>query len=258
MYEEIRKKYKLIYDHHTHTLYTHGKGSILDNVRVAHEKGIPEIAITEHGPGNYFCGFKLKDMDNMKRDIEEAKREYPDVNVLFGIELNLVRNYPYIDINPDFLKQFDIVLCGFHYSCKNGGTIANWLWKVTHKELRYHIIEDMYQADMSMLLVKNTSAMVSAILNNKIDILTHVGDKGPFDICDVCEACEKAGTLLEINLKHKHLNREELLIAKNYNVNFVISSDAHDPKDVGTFEPQLKLALDCGIDINRIVNVVER
>lgn len=258
MYEEIRKKYKLLYDHHTHTRYTHGEGTILDNVRVAHEKGIPEIAITEHGPGNVLYGFKMKDMKKMKEDILEAKEKYPDVNVLFGIELNLVRNYPYLDMDQELLKEFDIILCGFHYSCINGGTIGNWLWNITHKGLHYKKVDGLYQADMSMLLVKNTDTMVKAVENSKIDILTHVGDKGPFDICDISKACENSKTLLEINLKHKHLNEEELMIAKDYDVNFVISSDAHNPNDVGTFEPQLELALKCGIDISRIVNIEKR
>ena len=35
-------------DYHTHTTYTHGKGSIEDNVKCAIAKGLKEIAISEH------------------------------------------------------------------------------------------------------------------------------------------------------------------------------------------------------------------
>ena len=38
--KSIISKYRMVYDHHTHTTYSHGKGSILDNARVAHEKGL--------------------------------------------------------------------------------------------------------------------------------------------------------------------------------------------------------------------------
>ena len=48
-YDDIIKQYRMIYDHHTHTIYSHGKGTILDNVRVAAAKGIRSIAITDHG-----------------------------------------------------------------------------------------------------------------------------------------------------------------------------------------------------------------
>ena len=49
-YEETVNKYRMIYDHHTHTVYSHGKGTIEDNVRVASEKGHSSIAITDQGP----------------------------------------------------------------------------------------------------------------------------------------------------------------------------------------------------------------
>ena len=47
-FDEIIAKYRMVYDHHTHTTYSHGKGSIADNVRVAAAKGLKSIAITDH------------------------------------------------------------------------------------------------------------------------------------------------------------------------------------------------------------------
>ncbi|MDD6540033.1 MAG: PHP domain-containing protein, partial [Firmicutes bacterium] len=43
-------KYELVYDLHTHTTYSHGKGSVEDNVREAFNKGLEYIAISDHGP----------------------------------------------------------------------------------------------------------------------------------------------------------------------------------------------------------------
>ena len=59
-YEETVNKYRMIYDHHTHTVYSHGKGTIEDNVRVASEKGLSSIAITDHGPGHLTYGIKME------------------------------------------------------------------------------------------------------------------------------------------------------------------------------------------------------
>ena len=36
-------------DYHTHTTYSHGKGSVADNARAAAAVGLKEIAITDHG-----------------------------------------------------------------------------------------------------------------------------------------------------------------------------------------------------------------
>ena len=93
---------------------------------------------------------------------------------------------------------------------------------------------------------------------NHIDILTHPGDKGPFDIDNIARACEDTGTFMEINAKHPHLSVEEIRIAAKYDVKFVISSDAHVPENVGLYEPQLLRALDAGLDPERIVNIRAR
>ena len=46
------KNYIMRWDHHTHTIYSHGKGKVIDNVREALSKGLDSIAISDHGPGH--------------------------------------------------------------------------------------------------------------------------------------------------------------------------------------------------------------
>ena len=43
---------EILADYHTHTVYSHGKGSIEDNVKVAISKGIKKIGISDHGYKN--------------------------------------------------------------------------------------------------------------------------------------------------------------------------------------------------------------
>ena len=40
---------KLTADYHTHTIFSHGKGTILENALSAKEIGLKSIAITDHG-----------------------------------------------------------------------------------------------------------------------------------------------------------------------------------------------------------------
>lgn len=244
--KDIVSKYRMVYDHHTHTTYSHGKGSILDNVKAAHEKGLKSIAITDHGPGNFFYGMKMKLIPQMREDIKAAKEIYPDVKVFLGVEANTILKVPYLDVRPSEWDKLDIVLAGYHFAVMGSGMVPNRLGLKSQS-----------------LLVQNTDMILNALYysedcGNHIDILTHPGDKGPFDIDNIARACEDTGTFMEINLKHPHLSVSEIKIAAKYDVKFVISSDAHVPQNVGIFEPQLLRALDAGLDPERIVNIRAR
>jgi len=61
-------------DYHTHTRYSHGKGSVKDNAQAAYEKGLKEIAITDHGFGHIFFGVKRKKIDEIRQKITEAEK----------------------------------------------------------------------------------------------------------------------------------------------------------------------------------------
>lgn len=239
----IISKYRMVYDHHTHTTYSHGKGSIIDNARVAHEKGLKSIAITDHGPGNFLYGMKMKLIPEMRKDIREARALYPDVRVFLGVEANTILKVPYLDVKPSEWEKLDIVLAGYHFAVMGSGMVPNRLGLKSQS-----------------LLVQNTDMILNALYycedcGNHIDILTHPGDKGPFDIESIARACEDTGTFMEINGKHPHLDVEEIKIAAKHDVKFVISSDAHVPENVGRFESQLERALEAGLDPERIVNI---
>ena len=242
----IIEQYRMVYDHHTHTTYSHGTGSILDNARIAHEKGLKSIAITDHGPGNFFYGMKMELIPKMREDIKAAREIYPDVKIFLGVEANTILKVPYLDVKPIEWDKLDIVLAGYHFAVFGSGMIPNRLGLKSQR-----------------LLVQNTDMILNALYyseesGNHIDILTHPGDKGPFDIDNIARACEDTGTLMEINGKHPHLDIEGIKTAAKYDVKFVISSDAHVPENVGVFEPQLMRALEAGLDPERIVNIAKR
>ena len=51
---------KILADYHTHTIYSHGKGTIEDNVKVAILKGIETIGISDHGYGHLNLWYKKR------------------------------------------------------------------------------------------------------------------------------------------------------------------------------------------------------
>jgi len=235
--------FKMVFDHHTHTTYSHGTGSIMDNARVAHEKGLESLAITDHGPGNFFYGMKMERIPEMRADIAEAEKAFPGLKIYLGVEANTLLKAPYVDIDDDDWENLDIVLAGYHFAVRHSGMIPNRLG-----------------IKSQTLMVQNTDMILNTLYHNEenghhIEVLTHPGDKGPFDIPTIARACEDTGTLMEINAKHPHLSEDEIKQAMKFDVKFIISSDAHVPENVGMFEPQLERALSAGLEPERIVNV---
>ena len=49
---------KLTGDYHTHTYYSHGKGSPRENVLAAVALGLKSVAITEHASAHIFYGVR--------------------------------------------------------------------------------------------------------------------------------------------------------------------------------------------------------
>lgn len=235
----------MIYDHHTHTVYSHGKGRIEDNVKAALKQGLKSVAITDHGPGHMTYGLSMGKVGEMRAEIERLKEKYPEIDILLGVEANTIRVKPYLDLSEEDKDRFDMILAGYHYGIPKAGMIPNYISGHT----------GLFKGSSSSLLVKNTDMILKCVYENKIDILTHPGDKGPFDIEDISKACADMGTMVEINGKHTHLTVEEIKIAARFDVKFVIGSDAHVPEKVGEFKPQLLRALEAGLDPERIVNI---
>lgn len=247
-FKDIISQYRMIYDHHTHTTFSHGKGSIEDNVRVAVQKGIKSIAITDHGPGHLTYGVKREELKVMRQEIERLKLVYPQIEILLGVEANTLRTAPYLDLTEEDKEQLDIVIAGYHFGILRAGMVPNYINKKT----------GLFGGDHSSLRVANTAMILNALYENDIEILTHPGDKGPFDVEDIAKACADTNTMIEINAKHKHLTVDEIKIAAKYDVKFVIGSDAHISENVGSFEGPLARALEAGLDPERIVNIEKK
>lgn len=134
----------MIFDHHTHTVYSHGKGSIEDNVKVAVSKGLKSIAITDHGPGHMTYGLKMSKVPEMRAEMDRLKSIYSDIDILLGVEANTMRVSPFLDVDEDEKEQFDIILAGYHYGITKAGMIQNYISDHT----------GLFKGSSSTLLVK--------------------------------------------------------------------------------------------------------
>lgn len=250
--EEIKKEYRLKFDHHTHTIYSkvgpylHGKGHIIDNARSAAKRGLDSIAITDHGPLDFY-GISLRKLPQMRREIALARGAFPKLKIYLGVEANIVDTENGLDITPEDFSKFDFVNAGYHYVPKCH-MIHNFLafrlpWPKMLKE---------------RLRRQNTARIIKALKSNDIKTLTHPGDKAFIDEHSVAKACEETGTMVEINARHRHPDVNDLQVYKQYDLKFVINSDAHKPRYIGRFAESLDLAMEAGIDPERIVNIQKR
>jgi putative hydrolase len=245
----LATKYRLLYDWHTHTTFSHGTGSIEDNVRVAARVGLCGIGITDHGPGHLFFGVKRSRLAGMRADIETLKAQNPEIEIYMGVEANIIDASGRLDLSPSEFELFDYVIAGYHYGAFGANPLAMC---VCHAE---NIICNAVGFLSRRAIVKNTEMVEKAVHVNDIKILTHPGDKGSVDIFAVARACAETDTLFEINARHKSMTAEALRIAARSDVKFAVSSDAHSPERVGETARAIRLMEDAGLDIERVVNM---
>ena len=239
---------KIFYDLHTHTTYSHGKGSIMDNARAAADAGLETLGIADHGPGHMNYGIDMNLLDNMRREIDAARKEFPQLEILLGVEANIVNFSGALDVSREDQELFDFIIAGYHYGYF-GERFFHGLNTCVKGWLHDHGLRSGAGTKQ-----QNTEVVIAALESNDIKILTHPGDKMAVDIEAIARTCERRGTFLEINNHHNHLTVDEIKLIKEYDVSFVLSSDAHRPENVGRVEASLQRVYDAELDLSRVVN----
>lgn len=245
---------KVFADYHTHTRYSHGKGSIEDNVKAALLCGLTEIGIADHGPASHSVRRlgvnKPETLLDIKAEIARLQRKYPNIHILTGVEANVISLDGTIDVPYKILQKLDKILVGLHLmiipkSWHDGkciifdNMILYKLSKSQRDEIRYH----------------NTQALINAVKRYPIDIITHPGYRLDIDTIELARACAKADTALEINVSHGYLTEEFVKAAASEGVKFVISSDAHRPEDVGRLQMGIDLVKRVGVPTAQVLNL---
>ncbi len=236
-------------DYHTHTPYSHGKNTVLENTLAAKKLGLKEIAITDHGFNHLLFGLKRRRLPDLRSEIEEARR-LTGLNVLMGMESNLISLDGATDMKESDLPAFDIYLCGIHEVLRYSGFSD-----------AYNIMFKNYVAYKrgkrpSESVVRNTTrAYINAVKKNPIDILTHINYKCCCDLKEVAKACADYGTYMEINTKKRHVSAEELNLMASAGVRFVIDSDAHSADRVGDTAIAEQLLSEASVPFEQIDNI---
>ncbi|SHK51538.1 phosphatase [Hespellia stercorisuis] len=215
---------KIIADTHAHTLVSgHAYSTMREMVQAGAEHGLEALALTEHAPQMpgtcgelYFMNLKV------------VPREMNGIQVLLGVELNILNSDGEVDLPESLYKPLDIVLASIHQPC-------------FHEE---------------PTIENNTKAYVNAMKNPHINIIGHPDDgRFPIDYETLVKTAKETNTLLEVN--NSSLNprgfrtqaRENLFemldLCKRYEVPITTGSDAHVDVDAGNFDFALPLLREC-------------
>ncbi|MDR2457951.1 MAG: PHP domain-containing protein [Clostridiales Family XIII bacterium] len=245
------KKYKLISDLHTHSNFSkgiflaHAKGSIEDNVAIAKSIRLKKIGITDHGPSHFFFGVRKNKLPLIKNKIDNLSKENDDIEILLGVEANITKNG--IDIKKKDNANYDYIAAGFHHGAWEN--FSDFLFSLTN------FIKLKLNIKTKKFIKKNTEIIIRALRENEIYMLTHPGDKLPVDLVKIAEVCAERNTVFEINSHHLSFSKEDLMEVAKTKVSFIVSSDAHSPKNIGNIQKGLELLIAANIPMERVINI---
>ena len=243
---------KVIKDYHIHSVYSkngHGESTPEEDVIKASEIGLEEIAISDHGPRHYLYGIKKSNIKKLNDEIKNLNHRYKTINILHGIEANMLSYDGDSDIDDLVKDNCDIIMGGFHYGVR---------FKDLKTFFRIYVLNFLgkFSVKINKYITKlNTKAVINFMKKNKIKILTHPGEKIPVNIREIANTAVEEDIILEINSSHKHLSEEDLKCIKDIDVKLIIGSDAHHTDNIGNYEVAINRIEKSGFPIENVINL---
>jgi putative hydrolase len=243
---------KLIADYHTHTRQSDGEGTVEENVRAAQARGLDAIAITNHGPANLFgVGVQRPEvLLEVGRETARVQELFPELEVLAGVEANVVSIDGDLDVPPDILRDLEVVLVGLHPMVRFA--TASDTFRLGLLNLAGRVSLPLHR----LAREGNTQALTEAVTRHEIDIVSHPGLHVSIDTARLAAACAQAGTALEISAGHPHMTPDFIDLARREGAFFAIGSDAHSPEEVGRLRPGLEVAEAANLDPKLVLNAL--
>ena len=238
-------------DYHTHTKYSrnnHGKSTIEENVKIAVQKGLKEIGITEHGFNHVFFGVRRKNIKKMRAEIKRLNKIYP-IKIYLGIEANLISSDGDIDLAEDEQKWFDYVVMGYHTFGKPKS------FKEYFKFFRVNAKAYKKNKYTQKIIDANTNAYIKALKKNRINIISHLGSKMKVDVVKIAKECLKTGTFIELNARRISFTGEETQKMIELGTNFILDSDAHICTNVGECNKGINWVIKQDIPLRQVANI---
>ena len=226
---------RIISDLHTHTRYSHGKGTPEENVLAAISCGLKRVAVSEHASAHVFFGVRGQKLLRLRREIDALAAKYAnDIEVLMGYECNLT-GFGECDAPKD-RALFDILLLAFHKGVIPRDALA-----------RSATREAMGLGRADPVAVAN--ALLAAADKYRIDVFSHPCAYVEADLPTLAKGAKELGVMLELNAVRVTLSVEQVQAAHRLGARLCVNSDAHTPARVGDFALGLSLAQQAGVRV---------
>ena len=231
----------LVADYHTHTNYSHGTGTPEENVLAAIARGLPTVAISEHGPKHAFFGVRYPALLRLRKEIDRLQDVYGDrINIQMGLEANLLGDG--ITDAPASSELFDFILIGYHR--------GTWPADAAGRRFLLQVAGKRGGASAKQNALSYTRAMENT---PKVLGITHPGTYIPVDIAALAIGAKEHGVALEINESHQNMTEADIRAVCEIGATLFISSDAHRPAGVGACERSIALAKRAGV-LSQVMN----
>lgn len=241
-------------NYHTHSRWCkHGCGEFEDYIHQAIDKGLDEIAITEHVPHMHSESFiTMDEFPEFDRKLNIAIERYGDkINILKGFECEYFTEELdwYKSLRDDYGYEF--LILGQHFSGEN------------------HRYDHFKRKDENALLTYKDE-VIAGIESGMFKILAHPDLLlncyiNEFDkVCETCldeiyQCASEYGIVCEINAggmrtKRRYPSKEGFNISKKYKLQYIIGADAHDPRSImgDSTKKCVDFVNDCGIEVMKI------
>lgn len=180
----------------------------------------------------------------MRSEIEQAKQEL-GINILLGIEANIVSSNGDIDLTQEEIELFDYVIVGFHSFAK----------PKSFSQLFKFFIPNILGFKRKKDIERNTRALKLAMENNKINIISHPGVNFPLNFNEICKVANETKTLLELNGKRIAYSKNDIETIVKNQTKLIVDSDAHASSAVGEVNYPINFAFKNEIPLELIVNI---
>lgn len=221
-------------DLHCHSDWSPDGHMALEGIaEAALQRGYEYLVITDHTIGLRFGGLDAQALGEQRRLIEQVRRQFPDLRLLHGAEVNIDRDgVP--DLDDETLGWLDFVVAGCH----------------SHFDLPRP---------------QQTARLIAAVRHPDVDVLAHptgrrLGIRPGFDVdlSPVFDAAAEAGTALEVNGHRDRLDlsASNAAAAAAAGVMLAADSDAHRYPELDNMRVAVGAMQRAGVTRHQVVNAL--
>lgn len=217
--------------HYHSTRSGDGRSSLEEMVKAAIAAGYRYIAFTDHGEDLAINGSSRQQMLEHRDAIRELNDKHPEIEILFGCELNIGPDGS-LDYDPEFRLEFDYCVASIH----------------SHFDLPRE---------------QQTTRILTALADPAVNAIGHLSGRYvgrrpgvELDIDPIIEGLAITGVALEINGALDRLDATTDVARKAMagGVDFVIDTDSHHVSDLRRMDYGVQYAQRAWVTNDRVVN----